>query len=271
MNAGVTSSGSPNQKASTSGSPSPAFATSRICDALSARTAGRAVAGAAKFRFVHEEGARGRGARCRAGWDRIYTTAMRASRESGMAIVWSVIGILLCGGLGGIRRVGAFVAAIGWVRHAGRHRRRDHRHGGGRCAMDGLAPRCFGVSGVAPASAGGSLAYVRRRRTRDRLIAAYDAARTIAPITDEAADFDVAAAYAVLAEIERRRREQGWVPAGRKIGFTNRTIWPRYGVYDPIWAHTWTHTVHHAVDGHATLAIGRFCAAAHRARSRVRA
>jgi 2-oxo-3-hexenedioate decarboxylase len=91
-----------------------------------------------------------------------------------------------------------------------------------------------------------------------RLMAAYDVARTIAPITDEAADFDVAAAYAVLAEIERRRRAQGWVPAGRKIGFTNRTIWPRYGVYDPIWAHTWTHTVHHARDGQAALALDGF-------------
>ena len=91
-----------------------------------------------------------------------------------------------------------------------------------------------------------------------RLIAAYDGARTVAPITDEAADFDVAAAYDVLFEIECRRRAQGWVPAGRKIGFTNRTIWQRYGVYDPIWAHTWTHTVHRATDGQATLALDGF-------------
>ena len=73
----------------------------------------------------------------------------------------------------------------------------------------------------------------------------------------EVPDFDVAAAYDVLFEIERRRRAQGWIPAGRKIGFTNRTIWQRYGVYDPIWAHTWTHTVHHARDGQATLSLQR--------------
>ena len=91
-----------------------------------------------------------------------------------------------------------------------------------------------------------------------RLIAAYDAASTLAPITTEAADFDVAAAYDVLFEIERRRRAQGWVPVGRKIGFTNRTIWPRYGVYQPMWAHTWKHTVQHARDGSATLALDRF-------------
>jgi len=91
-----------------------------------------------------------------------------------------------------------------------------------------------------------------------RLIAAHDAAGTLAPITDEAADFDVAAAYDVLFEIERRRRAQGWVPAGRKIGFTNRTLWPRYGVYEPMWAHVWTHTVRHARDGRATLELDGF-------------
>ena len=90
-----------------------------------------------------------------------------------------------------------------------------------------------------------------------RLIAAYDAASTLAPITNEADDFDVAAAYDVLFEIQRRRRAQGWVPVGRKIGFTNRTIWPRYGVYQPMWAHTWTHTVQHARDGSAQLALDR--------------
>ena len=89
----------------------------------------------------------------------------------------------------------------------------------------------------------------------DRLIAAYDGGRVLAPITDEAADFDVAAAYDVLAEIERRRRAQGWVPVGRKIGFTNRTLWPRYGVFEPMWAHMWTHTVHYARDGNASLAL----------------
>jgi len=92
----------------------------------------------------------------------------------------------------------------------------------------------------------------------DRLIAAYDNATTLAPLTQEAPDFDVDTAYAVLAEIERRRRAQGWQPVGRKIGFTNRTIWPRYGVYRPMWAHTWRHTVQDAVDGRATLELDRF-------------
>jgi 2-oxo-3-hexenedioate decarboxylase len=92
----------------------------------------------------------------------------------------------------------------------------------------------------------------------DRLIAAQDAARTLAPLSSEFAGFDIPAAYEVLAEIERRRVAQGWLPVGRKIGFTNRTIWPRYGVYDPMWAHVWTHTVQHAPAGHATLSLAGF-------------
>ena len=64
----------------------------------------------------------------------------------------------------------------------------------------------------------------------DRLIAAQDGATMLAPITQSHPDFSVADAYAVLAEIEARRRAQGWWPVGRKIGFTNTTIWPRYGV-----------------------------------------
>jgi 2-oxo-3-hexenedioate decarboxylase len=89
----------------------------------------------------------------------------------------------------------------------------------------------------------------------DRLIAAYDGATMLAPISAGAPGFDVAAAYEVLAEIEQRRRAQGWRPAARKIGFTNRTIWARYGVYQPMWAHAWTRTVQLAPTGRASRAL----------------
>jgi len=91
-----------------------------------------------------------------------------------------------------------------------------------------------------------------------RLIAAYDGATTMAPITAGDPGFDVPAAYDVLREIETRRMAGGWQPVGRKIGFTNRTIWPRYGVYLPMWAHVWAHTVHHAAGDRAALALATF-------------
>jgi 2-oxo-3-hexenedioate decarboxylase len=89
----------------------------------------------------------------------------------------------------------------------------------------------------------------------DRLIAAYDNATMLAPITADTPGFDVACAYEVLAEIERRRLAQGWQPAARKIGFTNRTIWERYGVYQPMWARAWTRTVQYAREGRATQSL----------------
>ena len=96
------------------------------------------------------------------------------------------------------------------------------------------------------------------RAIAGRLIAAQDAATTLAPIAGEAPGFDVTAAYDVLHEIESRRIAQGWRPVGRKIGFTNRTIWSRYGVYQPMVARVWRHTVTYAVNDRAELALDGF-------------
>jgi 2-keto-4-pentenoate hydratase len=62
----------------------------------------------------------------------------------------------------------------------------------------------------------------------------------------------------VLREIESRRIMQGWRPVGRKIGFTNRTIWPRYGVYQPMGARVWSHTVQYAKVGRAIQSLAGF-------------
>ncbi|WP_340118690.1 hypothetical protein [Pelagibius sp. 7325] len=98
----------------------------------------------------------------------------------------------------------------------------------------------------------------RLQAIADRLIGAYDAAAFVEPITASLPDFSVDDAYAVLAEIEARREAQGWRPVGRKIGFTNRTIWDRYGVWQPMWAHVWAHTVQVAEYGQARLPLGGF-------------
>ncbi|HIC82186.1 MAG TPA: hypothetical protein EYP07_14685 [Kiloniellaceae bacterium] len=92
----------------------------------------------------------------------------------------------------------------------------------------------------------------------DRLMAAYDAAATLEPITATRPAFSVDEAYAVLEEIEARRRAEGWRPLGRKIGFTNRTLWDRYGVWQPMWAHVWDRTVQIAEQGRARLSLQSF-------------
>ena len=91
-----------------------------------------------------------------------------------------------------------------------------------------------------------------------RLMDAQDAATMLAPIAAAMPEFDVDAAYDVLHEIESRRIAQGWQPVGRKIGFTNRTIWSRYGVYQPMGARVWSHTVQYAKSGRATQPLAGF-------------
>ena len=61
--------------------------------------------------------------------------------------------------------------------------------------------------------------------------------------------------YAASAALHAYRRAQGWKPAGRKIGFTNRTLWERYGVYEPIWGTVYDRTLMHSRDGAAVVPL----------------
>lgn len=66
-------------------------------------------------------------------------------------------------------------------------------------------------------------------------LAALDGQRQIEPFTSRIPGFDLAAAYRVTAAQRRLRNARGEVVVGRKLGFTNRNIWPQYGVFAPIW------------------------------------
>lgn len=63
------------------------------------------------------------------------------------------------------------------------------------------------------------------------------------------------AGYDVAAQIVSLRLARGEKPAGRKIGFTNRNIWPQYGATSPIWAHVYDDTLIFARDNAATLSL----------------
>jgi 2-oxo-3-hexenedioate decarboxylase len=91
------------------------------------------------------------------------------------------------------------------------------------------------------------------RDVAQRLLAADAAGTTLDPITASAPSFDMDAAYDVLSEIASARRSDGWSPVGRKIGFTNRTLWELYGVDAPMWAHVWDRTLVRATDGVAEV------------------
>jgi 2-oxo-3-hexenedioate decarboxylase len=88
------------------------------------------------------------------------------------------------------------------------------------------------------------------------LLAALDGNTTIGAITDRDPSFDADAAYLVSAEILRRRRARGETPLGRKVGFTNRTIWAEYGVSAPMWAYVYDSTVTYFHEPQGRLAIG---------------
>src|SRR5215216_5053362 len=80
-------------------------------------------------------------------------------------------------------------------------------------------------------------------RVSRNLLSALDDRVQIAPISKQNPQFDIDAAYRVTAEIRRLREARGERVLGRKIGFTNRTIWPEYGVYAPIWGYVYDTTV----------------------------
>jgi 2-oxo-3-hexenedioate decarboxylase len=90
------------------------------------------------------------------------------------------------------------------------------------------------------------------------LIDAYDARTLLDPITAVEPGFDTEAAYDVLHIIERDRLARGWLPVGRKIGFTNRTIWELYGVAGPMWARVWDCSLHLAGAEDASISLEPF-------------
>jgi 2-keto-4-pentenoate hydratase len=90
----------------------------------------------------------------------------------------------------------------------------------------------------------------------ETILDAADSRRLIGRLTDGDPSLDEDGAYAIAWDVHARRRERGERSVGRKIGFTNRSIWAEYGVWAPIWSHVYDSTVHHAPDGDAHLAIG---------------
>jgi 2-keto-4-pentenoate hydratase len=64
-----------------------------------------------------------------------------------------------------------------------------------------------------------------------------------------------AKSYAAAHALHRARLREGWRPVGRKIGFTNRSIWPRYGVYEPIWGTVYDRTLLQAKDGFCSVSL----------------
>lgn len=76
-----------------------------------------------------------------------------------------------------------------------------------------------------------------------RLMHARDGALRLPLLTEGDLAFTLHSAYAVAHETRALRIARGERPAGYKIGFTNRGIWPKYNVQAPIWAPVWDTTL----------------------------
>lgn len=68
--------------------------------------------------------------------------------------------------------------------------------------------------------------------------------RQVAPFTGTRPGLSISDAYRVTAAVRAAREARGERVVGRKIGFTNRTIWDEYGVHTPIWGYLYDATVH---------------------------
>ena len=82
-----------------------------------------------------------------------------------------------------------------------------------------------------------------------QMLQAWDRAHCVPLPSADAAGLPHDVAYAVADRLRALRIARGERPVGWKIGFTNRSLWPRYGVDRPMWAPVWDTTTR-MLDGH---------------------
>jgi 2-oxo-3-hexenedioate decarboxylase len=87
----------------------------------------------------------------------------------------------------------------------------------------------------------------------EELIDLHARPREVEPFTRRYAGLSARQGYQAALALHRHRVAAGWRPIGRKIGFTNRTLWPRYGVYEPIWGTVYDRTTVESRDNRAEV------------------
>ena len=85
---------------------------------------------------------------------------------------------------------------------------------------------------------------------------AIKSASQIQPFSERGINLSNSDAYQVARELFRLR---GWENVGRKIGFTNRFIWPIYSVSEPMWGAISNSSVVYAENNNAVVNLGEFC------------
>jgi 2-keto-4-pentenoate hydratase len=89
----------------------------------------------------------------------------------------------------------------------------------------------------------------------DDVIAAHEQAREVAPFSERYPGLSPEAGYAAARALHQHRLARGWKALGRKIGFTNRTLWDRYGVHEPMWGTVYDRTLLQAQNERGTVSL----------------
>jgi len=87
------------------------------------------------------------------------------------------------------------------------------------------------------------------------LIELHETPREVPPFSQRHPGLTPEMGYAAARRLHEHRIALGWKPVGRKVGFTNRTLWERYGVHEPIWGWVYDRTLIMARNGEATVGL----------------
>jgi 2-keto-4-pentenoate hydratase len=89
----------------------------------------------------------------------------------------------------------------------------------------------------------------------EELIRVHESAQIVPRFSERYDGLTPDAGYRAARELHAHRLALGWKPIGRKIGFTNRTIWHRYGVFEPMWGMVYDRTLIRAEQDRATVPL----------------
>jgi 2-keto-4-pentenoate hydratase len=89
----------------------------------------------------------------------------------------------------------------------------------------------------------------------EELVRVHETAAVVPRFSERYPGLTPEAGYAGARALHAHRIAHGWKPLGRKIGFTNRTLWERYGVHEPMWGTVYDRTVITADENAATVTL----------------
>lgn len=79
--------------------------------------------------------------------------------------------------------------------------------------------------------------------------------RQIQPYSERFPSIELTDAYRIAARVKDLRVNNGAIPVGRKIGFTNTSIWSDFGISAPIWNYVFDQTAEDIAGGRKTFAL----------------